>query len=141
MMEKGQSLVIQFLLFFLIGFSIFISLGSFFKYQADIFRKEISSSTLNLTTSYLSSAIILIFDSCKGCDFVNFSLTIHNTSAGYPLLITTQNSMLNVSNFLGSSVTNLHNLSNNPLKITGDSVPSKPIILTFNKTNNILKVS
>ncbi|MEM5855260.1 MAG: hypothetical protein QW472_02985 [Candidatus Aenigmatarchaeota archaeon] len=141
MMRKGQSVVIQFLIFFMIGFSIFVSLGSFFRYQADILRQEILSSSVNLTSSYISSAVISILDSCKGCDFVSLSVVIYNTSAGYPLLITTQDSKLNISTFGTSHLTTIHNISKNPITLTGYSVSSKPIILTFNKSNNNLRVS
>ncbi|MEM5773323.1 MAG: hypothetical protein QXL86_03850 [Candidatus Aenigmatarchaeota archaeon] len=140
-MGKGQTIVIQFLLFFLIGFSIFISLGSFFKYQSDLFRQEVLASGINLTRTYISSAIIAMFDSCKECDFVSLSLEVYNTSAGYPLIITTQNSMLNVSSVPMSSATSVHNLLGYPLTIRGSSSSAKPIVLTFNRTNNILEVS
>jgi hypothetical protein len=140
-MSKAQSVVIQFLLFFLIGFSIFISIGSFFRYQSDLFRQSIASSGLNLTGSYISSAIVAIADSCKECDFVNLSLSMYNTSAGYTIGITAENSRLKIYTIAGSIGLSAHNLLNYTIKAFGYSSPSKPIILTFNKTNNNLEVS
>ena len=139
-MSKGQSIVIQFLIFFLIGFSIFVSLGSFFSYQSQLLRENILSSGVNLTKSHISSALIVMVDSCKECDFVSLTIKTHNTSAGYPILIKGKNSVLNVSSPLQSLSTRAHNLLD-PISATGSSVSDKPIILTFNKTNNTLEVS
>jgi hypothetical protein len=139
MMAKAQSVVIQFLLFFLIGFALFISIGSFFKYQSDLFRQTIASSGLNLTSSYLTSAIIAM-NSCKQCDFVNLTLSVYNTTAGYPIIIMVVNSKLNISSLAGFVESSSHNLLSYTLRARGSSSSSKPIILTFNKNNNILEV-
>jgi hypothetical protein len=139
MKGKGQSIVIQFLLFFVIGFSIFISLGSFFNYHSELFKQTILSSGMNLTSSYISSAVIAMVDSCKKCDFVNLTIKTHNTSAGYPILIKGENTQLNISTPFQSLSTTLHNFLNES-RITGSSSSSKPIILTFNRTNNNLEV-
>ncbi|MEM5879577.1 MAG: hypothetical protein QXU74_03745 [Candidatus Aenigmatarchaeota archaeon] len=139
-MSKGQSIVIQFLIFFLIGFSIFISLGSFFNYQSEIFRQSILSSGVNLTRSYVSSAIITMVDTCKECDFVKLTIKTHNTSAGYPILIKGEDLVLVVSTPIDSISTSIHNLLGNVLRVTGSSPSTKPIVLTFNRTNNNLEV-
>jgi hypothetical protein len=138
-MSKGQSIVIQFLIFFVIGFSIFVSLGSFFNYQAELLKQNILSSGMNLTSSYISSAVVAMVDSCKECDFVNLTIKTHNTSAGYPIMIKAVGSQLNVITPLQSLSTTFHNLLNES-RATGDSTSSKPIILTFNRTNNNLEV-
>jgi len=141
-MRKGQSLIIQFLLFFLIGFSIFISVGSFFKYQLDLLRQDIMSSTTNLTSSYISSAVISVVDSCKQCNLVSFTLETYNFSTGgYPVEIGIENSELKV--FAGevginSSIHNLnYTLNLLPVKT---SISIKPITLTFNRSNYNLEV-
>ncbi|MEM5836430.1 MAG: hypothetical protein QW058_01570 [Candidatus Aenigmatarchaeota archaeon] len=139
-MNKGQSIVIQFLIFFLIGFSIFVSLGSFFNYQSEIFRQNILSSGVNLSKSYISSAVIAMVDSCKECDFVKLTIKIHNTSAGYPILVRGENLALIVSTPVSSVSTTIHNLLGDVLKVTGSSPSTKPIVLTFNRTNNNLEV-
>jgi hypothetical protein len=139
MKRKGQSIVIQFLIFFVIGFSIFISLGSFFNYHSEIFKQSILSSGMNLTSSYISSAVIAMVDSCKKCDFVNLTIKTHNTSAGYPILIRGEGSQLNIITPSQTLSTTIHNLLKE-LKISGSSSSTKPIILTFNRTNNNLEV-
>lgn len=137
---KGQSLVIQFVIFFLIGFSLFLSVGSFFRYQSDLFRNDIISSSLNLSNSYISSNIITAVDSCKQCDYIRLNATIANLTAGYTIEINLKNSGLNVSipyKYFNSPV---HNL-NSSLILSGKSSSVQPIILTFNKNQNKLEVS
>lgn len=141
-MRKGQSLVIQFLLFFLIGFSIFLSIGSFFRYQLDLLRWSIISSAANLTSSYISSAAILVTDSCKQCDFVRLNLETYNFSTGgYPIEVKIENNELEV--FAGDKGINssIHNL-NYTLSLTPShtSISIKPISLTFNRSNYNLEV-
>jgi hypothetical protein len=55
-------------------------------------------------------------------------------------VITVVNSKLNISSLAGFIESSAHNLLNYTLKANGFSSSSKPIILTFNKTNNILEV-
>jgi len=141
-MSKGQTTVIQFIIFFLIGFAVFISVGTFFRYQSDLFRQMILSSGINLTSSYLSSAVIAIVDSCKECDFVNLTIRTQNTSAGYPLDIAIVDSGLNISapTTTESLATRIHNFLLYTLSASGSSSTFKPIILTFNRTNYNLTV-
>lgn len=140
-MTKGQSVIMQFLIFFIIGFFIFITIGMFFKYQSDLFKQDIISSSLNLTNSYLSSVSIIMVDDCKECDFINLTLKVSNTSTGYPIEVKfTGNSMLNTSiPTVSEQTTTIHNL-NYSLKASGSSSSVKTIILTFNRTNNNLGV-
>jgi len=137
-MTKGQTVVIQFVLFFVIGFLIFISIGTFFRYQSDLFRQMIISSSIKMTSSYVSSAAVALVDSCKGCDFVNISIRTQNTSAGYPIDIL----------FLGSTFktfapttsellfTTIHNLLIDTLTASGSSSSAMTIILTFDRSQN-----
>lgn len=139
---KGQSLVIQFIIFFLLGFSLFLSIGSFFRYQSDLFRDDIISSSLGLANSYMSSLMITAVDSCKQCDYISLSAPISNLTAGYVIRMDLANSGLNISipyKFFNSTV---HNLNADPsLSLSGSSSSAQPITLTFNKNQNKLKVS
>ena len=137
---KGQSLIIQFLVFFLIGFSLFISIGTFFKYQSDLFRDEITSSSIKLANSYISSNIITLLKNCKQCDTATISTSISNLTAGEAIQINLSSSGLNTSmptKYFNSPV---HNL-NYSLAFSGKSYSFKPITLTFDKNQNILEVS
>jgi hypothetical protein len=136
---KGQSLIIQFFIFFLIGFSLFISVGSFFKYQSDLFRDEIISSSLSLANSYLSSNMVMAATNCKQCDNAIISTSIANLTTGYPIEIKLRSSGLNVSIPYKYYLSSIHNF-NSSLALSGDSSSVQTITLTFNKNQNKLEV-
>jgi len=142
-MSKGQSLVIQFIAFFLIGFSLFVSTSNIFQYQSKAFQDMIIDSSLNLSNSYLSSAIIATINSCKNCDSVNITVKLQNTTADYVLGIgISQASGLSVSiPPIGKySSSNVHNIISFLTQCSGNSTSNKPISLTFNKNQNKLEV-
>lgn len=136
---KGQSLVIQFVLFFLIGFTLFIAIGNFFRLQSDIFKEDAASSSLKLTSRYLSS-IMITANNCKQCDFINISTKIPETYAGYYLEMELNSRGLNVSAINNYFVSSVHNL-NSTLYMSGKSSSAKPITLTYDKNKNKLEVS
>ncbi|HKZ45496.1 MAG TPA: hypothetical protein VJ343_02215 [archaeon] len=141
-MRKAQSLIIQFVIFFMMGFVLFLGVGTFFKMQSDIFRDEIANSAVNLTGSYFSSAAVSAVDSCKQCDYVQYSLKIENFTADYVLEVKLDNlDELSVRAIPGGgrSVFDLHNF-NESLNLLGSAPSVRPINLTFNRTKNELRV-
>ena len=138
---KGQSLVVQFLIFFLIGFSLFLSVGSFFKYQSDLFRNDIISSSLALANSYVSSNVIAAVDSCKQCDYIRLSAAMSNLTAGYTIEIELTSLGLNTSIPYKYFSSPLHNLVSSFSFASGKSSSAQTITLTFNRNQNKLEVS
>jgi hypothetical protein len=141
-MRKSQSLIIQFVLFFLIGFSLFLTIGNFFRAQSDSFRSGIVEKTLELTDSYLSSIAINSVDTCKQCDFVTTSVKVENTTAGYFLQAdasTPTGIAVSTAPDYGIFLSSLHNL-NESLTLSGEAYSTEAITLTFNRTKNELEV-
>jgi hypothetical protein len=139
---KGQYLVVQFLLFFLIGLSIFLGVGNLFRYQADAFGASVADSYRKLLNSYISSAIIYGFSNCKQCDNVTITLRIKNETAEYFYEVYYTSSGLNIISQPGgkSALSSVHNF-NSTLNSTGTySVSVKPIVLTIDKTKNNLGI-
>jgi hypothetical protein len=139
---KGQTLIIQFVLFFIIGFSLFTSIAVFFKYQSDIFKNDITNYNIQLINSYFSATAISAAVTCKTCDFVNITTTTQNTTAGYFFEVGMTNLGLNTTvpmaqQRVTSSVYNL----NSSYVLSGFSPSIKPITITFNKIQNSLGVS
>ena len=136
---KGQSLIVQFVMFFVIGFILFLSVGNFFRYQADRSASEIVSDSLRLANTYISSVSISLIDSCKKCDVVTYKIVLSNKTAGSFFEISLQKE-LNVSTpenkFFTSSI---HNL-NFSTSLSGSAASNKPISLTYKKGNNQLVV-
>lgn len=141
-MRKGQWLVIQFVLFFLIGLIIFIAIGNIFKIRADNFREDIANSTRKLINTYASSLIINSFTNCKDCDYSKVSVKVENTTAEYFFEIYAGGYGLNVVTQPGGKnyTSSIHNL-NSTLALSGSSTSVKTIILTLTKSLNKLEVS
>ena len=140
-MKKGQSLIIQFVLFFIIGFTIFVTIGSFFKSQSDAFRIESTDYNVKLANSYLSSFAVGLIDTCKGCDYASIQIKVENTTAGYYFLGNLNKRGLNVSTSWGGLqyINSIHNLNSSTV-FTGNSSSAKTISLTFNRTKNELRM-
>ena len=141
-MSKGQYLIVQFVLFFLIGLTVFLTFGNIFKFRADIFREDVADSTRKLIDSYFSSLVINSFDSCKECDFVNISVRIENKTAEYFHELSLSSDGLEVTSQPEgkSHLSSIHNL-NSTLDFSGNSSSAKTIILTLRKNQNKLEVS
>ena len=140
---KGQSIVIQFIVFFLIGLSLLISLSQFFNYQSDLFKERGSDSAAKLVNSYISSMAVQMYDSCKQCDFINSTTRISNTTVGHYFKISFKNNHLIIQKFPGgkSYTSSLHNLNETLTLVDSYSSSVQPITLTLNKTKNYLQVS
>lgn len=140
--NKGQSLVIQFILFFLLGFVLFLVVGNFFKLQSDIFRIDLSNQALKLTGSYVSGLSISLIDSCKHCNYASIKFQLENETTNYIFVISLNESGLKTSIpfVVGKSYeSKMHNIiySEEP---SGSAASARPITLTYNRTKNELKV-
>jgi len=141
-MRKAQSLIVQFIIFFVMGFSLFVTVGTFFRVQSDAFRNDVANYTLGLTGSYFSSAIVNAIDTCKQCDYARYSLKIENATAGYFLEIGLNSKEgLNVRAVPGEKVfaSYIYNF-NESFNLSGLAASVKPISLTFSRTKNELGV-
>lgn len=136
---KSQVQITQFILFFVIGLTIFLAVGNVFKLHSEGARSDIINSSLKLENSFLSSAVISAISSCKDCDFVSFNIKTEESTAGYFTVISLENG-LNVSTNEKSFFTSIHNM-NESVNITASSASStKPITLTFDRTKNKLMI-
>lgn len=141
-MKKGQSLVIQYVLFFIIGLSVFLGIGSFFKFQSDIFRTEIIDAGLKITNSQITGLMSVAHESCKLCDYVQLTFKPRNSTASYQYIVITNSSGIYIISglspyFYSSSSHNLnYSLSFVPSKV----ISTRPLTLTFNKNQNTIGV-
>jgi len=136
---KSQSLIVQFVLFFVIGLGIFLSLGNLFRFQSEIVRGDVINNSVKLTNSFLSSNIISAVDSCKQCDLVSTNIKLEKTVAGFFTEIRLNNNRLNTSIDGQSFSSSIHNL-NETIGISGEASSAKAITLMFNRTKNNLMI-
>jgi hypothetical protein len=149
-MSKGQSLIIQFLLFFVIGLAMFVSIGNIFKLQSDIFREDVADQARKLINSYISSMAIAAHIACMECDNQNncgacsnnFLIELANTTANYFFEVNLSKSGLKILSYPGgmSYSSSMHNLNESIQTLSGSAPSVKPIILTSSKIQSILEV-
>jgi len=139
---KGQTLIIQFILFFIIGFSLFTSLGFFFKYQSDILKESVQNFNLKLVNSYISANALTAVLSCKQCDFIKITTTLPTSMSGNVFEIGMTQNGINTTVPLSQKniTTSLYNL-NSSYNMSGLAASIEPISITFTKSQNNLRVS
>lgn len=138
---KAQSLVIQFLLFFIIGLVIFLAIGNFYRLQSDIFRQDVADLTRRMISSYASSFIVISQSSCKECDFASAEFKIENLTANYFVELYLDQEGLRVVTVPGNKLflSAIHNI-NSTLNPSGFASSVEPIKLTIKKIENTLEV-
>lgn len=139
---KGQSQVIQFILFFMIGLGVFLSISSFFRMQLDTFGKSVADSSRKLTASYFSAVSIYSTVSCKECDNINTSIQLQNRTANFFLEVVGTSSGIDVRTQPGNETYSslIHNLAISLASVEGIGSSVRPIVLSFNKNQNKLRV-
>jgi len=140
---KGQSLVIQFVLFFIIGFTIFLSISNFFKIQSDALSSDALSYGLELTNSYLSSSALNLITTCKLCTISNATINLANTTAGYYIVAGFSSKGLDTSTpYVSKKIyaSTMHNINESVIVAAGRASSAKPISLTYSRTKNQLEI-
>jgi hypothetical protein len=141
---KGQSLVIQFVLFFIIGFTIFLSISNFFKIQSEALSSDALSYGLELTNSYLSSSTLNLITTCKTCTISNATINLANTTAGYYITARLGQSGLDTLTPYASKkiyTSTMHNINESVIVAAGGASSAKPISLTYSRTKNQLEIA
>jgi len=142
MPTKGQSQVIQFVLFFMIGLALFISISGTFRGRIDVFTDDIADQNRKTINSYFSALSVKELVSCKECDNINITTKISNTTAGAFTQVWLNTTHLVTITQPGAAryATTMHNLTRGLVDAGGLQISSKPIILSYNKTQNILRI-
>lgn len=139
---KGQTLIIQFILFFLIGFSLFASVAFFFKYQSSLFKEDIINYNVKLINGYMSAIALTEAVSCKQCDYASIVAILPSTAAGSFFEIGMNRLGVNTSVPMSKNITtSIYNLNSSYNLSDSLSASIKPISITFIKAQNYLGVS
>lgn len=136
---KAVSLIIQFILFFLIGLSIFISVGMLFSNQYILVKQDIAEERIKNVANYFASQIISFYISCIECDYA--TLTINPEDIQHPYKIYLHDDNLTVSVLdMGKNYSIKLNNFNETLELSGEAISGRPVILTLEKSNNKLRI-
>lgn len=141
-MSKGQSQVIQFILFFMIGLALFLTIGGVFRGRVDFFAEDIAEQNRRTINSYFSAIAIEALVSCKECDNFNSTTRMSNTTAGSFTQIALNDTNLIAISLPGGKqhATSAHNILLGLAGAGGLQISSKPIVLSYSKNQNILRV-
>ncbi|MEM5794504.1 MAG: hypothetical protein QXS48_00265 [Candidatus Aenigmatarchaeota archaeon] len=135
-MKKAQTYILQFVIFFVVGFIVFLGIGSLFRAQSDYFTSELAYRNAKLTSDYISSVAITLKNSCKECDY---SRIVTSSKTSYEFIIKAgrvwEIILVDGRRYLFS----LHNL-NSSIDSEGSAISTKPLTLTFSKIENKLMV-
>ena len=138
-MAKGQSAIYEYIIFFAIGISLFISLCSIYLSQYTNLNKDISMSNARLMNSFLSANAVSIISQCRDCQTVTYTINVQKPGSTF----------IGVANDFGFNVLNpfiplnylsfAHNFASDTF-FNGDSTLGKTITLTYNKDKNNLEI-
>ncbi len=137
---KGVSATFQFLLFFVIGLALFISISSVFRLQLDVFREDVADATRKIDSSFVS-ALTILERGCISCDVTSLSFKFQKTTANYFYVVSGSAGGIKISTEPGgkSVSSSVHNLADT-LSMSGSKSSTETITLTLTKTQNKLEV-
>jgi len=140
--RKGQTLIVQFMIFFIIGLTLFLGVTTFFNYQSQIYNQDTTTYGVQMIRSYVSSVIMSEVLDCKQCDFANITFKGANTTSGNYYIMSIGSYGLNVSVPAANkvSLSSIHNL-NTSLTESGVILSVKPTTVTFNRTQSKITIS
>ena len=138
-MRKGQSLIIEFILFFLISFSLFAVISSFFFNQNEFFKERIGDRLTDIVNDLVSIHIVRGI-SCKSCNSLEIQEDIPSKIGGYYYMVDLTETGLNttlVSGKLYSRQNSLFNL-NKTFTFTDSRSKSENKIIEIQINNTVL---
>ena len=142
MKSLGQSQIMQFILFFLVGMTLFVGVGNFFRIQSELLQAELSNSSFELIGNYFASAAVVSVDGCKRCGNVENTLRIGDSVFGYYLQIALGPDGLTVATAppTNSFKTSVNNLNASVSFVPGSAPSIQPINLTYDRNQNRLEI-
>ncbi len=137
---KSQALVLQFLLFFVIGLSIFSLVTGVFDFYANNFRKTNQENAMRIVCNYLAVEAIN-FESCSICQEANLSMTLPEKMFGNAYKLSTVNNELICESLRIVSVNDRINNLNKIYTISSNIYSvAKNKIFSIDKVQNYLRV-
>ncbi|MEM5815227.1 MAG: hypothetical protein QXD89_01925 [Candidatus Aenigmatarchaeota archaeon] len=81
---RAQTQIVQFILFFLIGLSVFSAIYSFLFYHSRVVQSYTSSLYREIISNYISSSFIDLVVYCKECNFSSINFSVPNRVSDEP---------------------------------------------------------
>ncbi|MDI6826128.1 MAG: hypothetical protein QMD36_02955 [Candidatus Aenigmarchaeota archaeon] len=136
-MRKAQSFIVEFVLFFMISFSLFAAISYLFYSQNIYYKKKVGETTSDLVNDLILTHIIEGIN-CKACDEVMITEEIPSKIGGIFYVVKLNNSVINTTlmtektSFKETPIFNL----NETLFFSGTSKSEdRKIVIKINNTN------
>lgn len=141
--QSGQSYIIQFILFFLIGIGLFIGIGNFFLIQYELIRRDTVGVSIEMINGYISSLIVASVDGCLRCGTVEHNIRVSDTTAGYFLELMLDERGLVVSTVPAERdyISSINNLNYTFDDFDGSAPSTQTINLTYDRNQNSLYIT
>lgn len=137
---KALSLIVQFVIFFSIGFGFFLLAGNLFRFQSDLIKKDILDSGSELSIKQVSAVSITANTTCKSCDTVDIMID-QKSIAGYtPTYRLSNGIILTIEPESKIIQSTIHNLCRSTTCDSREVTSSRGITLTYDRTNNKLVI-
>ena len=136
---KAASLILQFLIFFIIGLGFFLLAGNLFRFQSDLIKQGIIDSGSSLALSEISAASIRAVNSCKSCENVTIKIDQRRIAGSIPIYQLSNGVTIELEAENELSQSSMHNL-NYSMTLGGKASASKPIALTYDRIKNNLVI-
>jgi len=142
-MGKGQSFIIEFIMFFTISFSLFITISLIFHNQNKFFEERLGEKTSELVNDIVSTDIINGVN-CKSCERVIITENLPPKIGGFSYTIRLDNNGLNLTLFSleqFSEQTLVFNLNETFIFLNSESRSENKIVgIKINNVGKDLKV-
>jgi len=136
-MKKAQSFIVEFVIFFMISFSLFASISYLFYSQNIFYKKKIGETTSDLVSDLILTHIIEGIN-CKSCDEAIITEEIPSKIGGIFYVVNLNNYKMNITLMTGKTSfkeTPIFNL-NETLFFSGSSISEdRSIVIKINNTN------
>ena len=137
---KAVALILQFVMFFIIGLTFFIAVSNIVKFQSTEIRQDILNSGSDLSIKEISAEIINTVNSCKSCDNTTIKFNQKPIAGFGPTYKLSNGIILSVLLQSKSLQSSIHNLYYSITYDTKEVGSSKTLNLTYDKTNNKLVI-
>ena len=131
---KSQTVIAQFVFFFVIGLVLLTGLTAFFKFESDIIRRDLALSSIEAISSYISNGGVVLFDTCRKCTNGSFSFALPTSSEAYITLSLENRRSTVCYQPYGCVESSMHNL-NATISTSGSATTGKTITLEKDKNN------
>ncbi len=138
-MSKGQSTIVEYVIFFAIGISLFVGLSNIFFSQYSWFNKDFTSSNTALLNSFVSSDLIYFLNQCPQCQKIEHSIDFLNNTKNFRISMTDNGIVVSNPVTKVNYSSSAHNL-NYTFSMSGGSVLGRRITLSSDKLTSNLSV-